>query len=55
MSFVQDLKDLKGWAKPTKKWWKIMLQNPYPGPVVLGGILLVVVDENITGRHFNIS
>lgn len=54
MPFVQDLNDLnglKGSAKSAKKLKKIMLQDPYPSPVVLGGSLLVVADEILTGRQ----
>lgn len=55
MPFEQDLNGLKGSAKPAKKLRKIMLQDPYPGRVVLGGSLLVVLDENLTGRYFKSS
>lgn len=51
MPFVQDLNGLKGSAKPAKKLRKILFQDPYPGPVVLGGSLSVVADEILTGRQ----
>lgn len=51
MPFVQDLNGLKGSAKSAKKLRKIMFQDPYSSPVVLGGNLLVVADEILTGRQ----